>query len=77
MVRRPRFERGRSVLETERLPLPHRRMERTSRFARLRSGFAIRRLAVLPTCAWSRWQESNPQPAAYKAAALPIEPQRH
>ena len=26
MARRPRFERGRSVLETERLPLPHRRM---------------------------------------------------
>ncbi len=26
MARRPRFERGQSALEAERLPLPHRRM---------------------------------------------------
>jgi hypothetical protein len=73
MARRPRFERGPATLEVARLPLPHRRMEHTSRFARLRSGVAIRRLAVLPTCAWSRQQELNPQPIAYKAIALPIE----
>ena len=35
---------------------------------------------VLPlyyTCIWSRWQESNLQPADYKSAALPIVLHRH
>ena len=43
-----------------------------------RSGICpIKRCAFKLCCGWSRRLESNPQPADYKSAALPIELRRH
>ena len=36
--------------------------------------FSNRQARLSPTASWSQRRDSNPQPADYKSAALPIEP---